>query len=489
MVQEELVADVYNYIDTTGVIITDASVIQAQVIAEYQAIFGADLNTDPSTPQGMLITIETLSRIAVADNNAALANQINPNLAGGVFRDALLQLTGAQRETSTPSIVFCTITGVSGTIIPAGAQISNSDSSSIFELFSQTTIPVSGTILNVQFNSVTNGEISAAPGTLTTIVSNILGWETVTNPSAATLGTLTQSDSQSNLQRINTLGSQGNSIATNVISNLYLLPGVSPSGLTFQENVLSIPQTINEILMVSHSIYVCVGGSASNLDVATTIQKSKAAGCSYNNGLGIPVFQNVTIPLSNQIIDVLFDRPSLVTISINVTVHAFTTVQDVVTAVQNAILFYASGNIAGQPGFSVGQAVSPFVIAGAIMQQVQGIFVQEVEVGVLSFTQQGTLISGMNTVTNLTYNSPVGGFVGIQTGMTVSDGNVNIPSATTVSSLVGSNEITMNHNSTGSATEIITFGNASVSFQTTEIPIGVWQQAQTFASIISVTPV
>jgi hypothetical protein len=482
-------SDVYNFINNTGVIVTDASVIQAQVIAEYQDTFGADLNIDPSTPQGMLITIETLSRIAVADNNASLANQINPNLSGGVFQDALLQLTGAQREPSTPSIVYCTITGVMGTIIPAGAQISNPDGSSLFELSAITTIPTGGIIANVKFQSVTNGEISAEPGTLTLILSNILGWETITNPNAAILGSLTQSDAQANLQRINTLGSQGNSIATNVISNLYLLPGVSPSGLTFQENVFSTPQTINEILMVPHSIYVCVGGTASDLDVATTIQNSKSAGCAYNNGLGIPIDQSVTIPLSNQIIDVLFDRPSLVTISINVTVHAFTTVQDVVTAVQNAILFYAEGNIPGQPGFSVGQSVSPFVIAGAIMQQVQGIFVQEVDVGVLSFTQQGTLTNTMNTVTNLTYNAPIGSFIGIQTGMTISDGNVNIPSGTTVSSIVGSNQITMSANSTGSATEIITFGNSSVSFQTTEIPIGVWQQAQTFASIITVTQV
>lgn len=481
--------DVYTYVDTTGVIVPNADVIQAEVIAEYQNTFGADLNTDPSTPQGMLITIETLSRIAVADNNAALANQINPNLAGGVFLDALLQLTGAQRIPSTSSTVDCTITGVSGTFIASGSQIASNDGLTIFESINNVTIPGSGTISNIPFRSVNDGPVAAEANTLTLIVSNILGWETVTNPAAAVLGTVTQSDTQARLQRLNTLGAQGNSIATNVISNLYLLPGVPPSGLTFQENVSSSPQVINEILMVPHSLYVCVGGDDSDLLVAQTIQNSKAAGCSYNNGLGIPIDQPITVPFSNQIIDVLFDRPSLVTISINVTIHAFTTVQDVVTAVQNAIIFYANGNIPGQPGFAVGQAVSPFVIAGAIMQQVQGIFVQEVEVGVLSFTQQGTLTNGMNTVTDLTYNAPVGSFIGIATGMTISDGNVKIPVGTTVSSLVGSTEITMSANATGNGIEIITFGNPSISFQTTEIPIGVWQQAQTFTSIITVSQV
>jgi uncharacterized phage protein gp47/JayE len=480
--------DVYNYIDNTGVIMTDSEVIQTEVQQEYLNTFGSDLNLDPSTPQGMLITIETLSRIAVADNNAALANQINPNLSGGVFLDALLQLTGAQRESSSSSLVNCTITGVASTFIPQGAQISTTDGLTVFQLVSNTVIPPSGTIENVQFQSSEKGQIIANANTLTIIVSDILGWETVNNPNDATIGSLTQNDAQARLQRQNTLGAQGNSIATNVISNLYLIGGVSPSGVTFQENVSSTNQTINEILMVPHSLYTCVGGSATSLDIANSIQNSKAAGCSYNNGLGIPISQVVTVPLSNQEITVLFDRPSIVTIEIIVTVHANTTVQDVTTAVQNAIISYSLGELEGQPGFAVGQAVSPFQIAAAISSQITGLFIQEIEVAILSFTQQGTLTSGMNTVTNLTYNDPVGDFVGIQTGMLVSDGNVNIPSGTTVSSLVGSNEITISANATGSDTEILTF-TMTPSFQSIEIPIGVWQQAVTFTSLITVNQV
>lgn len=480
---------VYNYIDTTGVITSDAGVIQAEVIAEYQNTFGSDLNVDPSTPQGMLITIETLSRVAVADNNVALANQINPNISGGVFLDALLQLTGAQRVPSTPSSVLCTLTGVTGTSIPQGSQISTTDGTIIFESVATVVIHTGGTIPNVQFISVNPGPIVAQPSTLTLIISNILGWESVTNPAAAILGTITQSDTQARLQRQNTLGAQGNSLAYNVISNLYLLPGVAPSGLTFQENYTSITQTINEIVMVAHSLYSCVGGTATNLQVATTIQNSKAAGCAYNNGLGIPISQVVIDPFSGQHITVLFDTPSIVNISIIVTVHAFTTVQNVTESVQAAIISYATGTLEGQPGFAVGQAVSPFQIASAIISQVPGLFITEIQVGVLSFTQQGTLSTGLDTVTGLTYNAPVGGFVGIQTGMTVSDGNINVPSATTVASIVGSTAITMNNTAVLGATEILTFGNSSVTYQTTEIPIGVWQQAQTFTSLITVNQV
>jgi uncharacterized phage protein gp47/JayE len=555
------VADVYNYIDSTGIITSDANTIQTEVQNEYLNTFGSDLNIDPSTPQGMLITIETLSRIAVADNNVNLANQINPNLAGGVFLDALMQLMGLQRTPASNSTVLCTITGVVGTSIPAGAEISTSDGTVLFEIISNTVIPLGGSISNVPFQSVLTGSIPASANTLTTIVSNILGWETVTNPLAASQGTATQSDTQARLLRQNALGAQGNSIAANVIAALYQIPGVSSAGVTFQENVSSVSQTINDILMVSHSIYAVVGGTEDLHAIASALTYSKAAGAAYNNGLGIPISYPFLNQYSMQVINVLFDLPSLVNISIQVTVHALTTVQNVTTAVQNAILQYASGNLPGQSGFVVGASVSPFQLAAAINILVPGLFVQEIQIGIESFTQQGVITNGANTVTGLTYNAPISPYIGIATGMIITDEGGNIPTGTTVASLVGSNAITMSANAvfasfglqgtisngfntvtgmtsnvgivvgmgitgtgipgsttvaslvgstgitmsanaTSSATETLTFTPASGAtlidiltfsttpiYQTTEIPIGVWQEAITSAPYISVVSV
>ena len=79
----------YQYIDTTGVIVPDTATIQSEVEGEYKAVFGQDLVVTPNTPQGVLITAEVAARSNVVRNNAALANQINPNLAGGVFLDAI----------------------------------------------------------------------------------------------------------------------------------------------------------------------------------------------------------------------------------------------------------------------------------------------------------------------------------------------------------------------------------------------------------------
>ena len=75
----------YQYVITSGLIVPSTGAVMNEVIAEYQAQFGADLITTPNTPQGLLIIAETLARIAVINNNCAIANQINPNIAGGVY--------------------------------------------------------------------------------------------------------------------------------------------------------------------------------------------------------------------------------------------------------------------------------------------------------------------------------------------------------------------------------------------------------------------
>jgi hypothetical protein len=107
--------------------------------------------------------------------------------------------------------------------------------------------------------------------------------------------------------------------------------------------------------------------------------------------------------------------------------------------------------------------------------------VQEVQIAVFSFTQQGTIAMTSPNVTNLTYNSAISPGMGIS--------GANIPPSTTVLSLTGTTGLQMSANATANATEILTFTPASLSYQTTEIPIGVFQQAVANTNLISVIQV
>lgn len=364
-------ANVYEFLEPSGVIVPATSATLNEVSDEWRNAFGADLITDPSTPQGTMISAETLARNNVINNNASLANQINPNIAGGVFLDALLALTGMQRNVQQPTVVSgVTLTGVAGTVIGVGAQAKTS-AGDLFQLTSTVTIPLGGTTTG-NFQSVEYGQIPCAGSALNIIVTAILGWETVDNSSAGVLGSTTQSDQAARAFRLNTLGFQGLSLAAAITSALYAVPGVT--SLTFQENVAATTQTINGISMVAHSVYACVSGGT-DTGVAAALLENKSSGSAWNGGTSVAVVE----PASGQTYTVSFDRPTPITILIRATVHGISSQQ-----ASQALLDYAAGNIAGLQGFVVGASVSPFELAAAIVAQNPGAYVSSCTISLAS---------------------------------------------------------------------------------------------------------
>lgn len=385
-------ADAYEYVASTGVIVPDTADVQAEIQAEWKTTFGSGLSVDPSTPQGIIITADTLARTSVLRNNAALANQINPNIAGGIFLDALCALTGLARQAETRSTISgVTLTGVAGTIVPAGVTAKTS-AGDVFESITQVTIPSGGTV-TVDFQSVEYGPIPALAGTLTQIDNGVLGWETVTNPNAAVLGTAQESDASLRARRRQTLALQGIAIPEAITSALYDVEGVR--SLTFRENVASTTQTIDGVTMLAHSIWACVDGGT-DADIAAALLQNKSAGCAWTSGAGTPVTVNVTDVASGQTYAVAFDRPTEVGILVKATVKAGSYTGNVTDAVKAAIMAYVNNDIADKTGIVVGQSVSPFELAGAVNENAPGIFVQKMEVSLASSVSWQTTEIALN---------------------------------------------------------------------------------------------
>lgn len=378
--------DAYTYVDTTGTIVPDTADILTQVQDEYKTVFGADLIVTPDTPQGVLITVETLARATVADNNAAIANQINPNLAGGVFLDAILALTGSQRTTSTYTIVSCNLTGVSGTIIPQGSLAQDTLGNQYASQAAVTLAAGMPGTATVNFVSLVPGPITVSPSTLIHIMSSVLGWETITNPAAqSVIGSATQSDLSAKVFRINTLFAQGSSLAGAITSALYAVPGVS--SLSFLENIAPTTQVISGVTMIGHSIYTCVNGGT-DIDIANALVAKKSGGAAYNNGASsMPVTETITVPFSNQIMNILFDRPDPIPVLVKVTASVAASIQDPEQSIINAVLAYANNDttqLGGEPGLLVGTSVSCFEIAGAINRLNPAIYLHNVQTSLAS---------------------------------------------------------------------------------------------------------
>lgn len=372
----------YDYITETGVIVPDTSTLLAEVENEFKTALGADLVTAPNTPQGALITAEVIARAGVAANNAKLANQINPNLAGGTFLDAIWALTGGQRLAATRSVVpGVALTGLPGTVIPSGSQASIADGT-LFE-------SVSGVVLDalgqgsVDFQAAETGPISVNPGALNQIVTGILGWDGINNPTAATLGRDEESDLASRQRRRNTLSLQNVALPAAITSALYDTPNVR--SLTFRENTTDVSQVIDSVTLLPHSIFVCVDGGT-DLAVAQALLANKSLGCGWNGTTTV----NVTDPVTAQVYPVKFSRPTLVPVQARVYVRNIGALTDVLDAVRQAVIDYTLGLLPGEAGFVVGASVSAFELAGAVARQVSGVYVQKCEISLLTPTVWST---------------------------------------------------------------------------------------------------
>lgn len=364
-------AENYIYDNVRGVIIPDTADIKTAVQDEWKTAIGQDLVLDDDTPQGQLIDAETLSRSSVIRNNAQVANQINPNLAGGVWLDAVCAWLGIVREGAASTFIpGCVLTGQAKTFIPAGsrARTKNGDEA---RAINDVLLDDNGQAI-ADFEIVATGPIAVPAHYLIKIVDSIFGWETIDNPNDGVLGRDQQSDES--LRQVRALRLAQNAISTveAQISGLYAIPGVK--SLQFRENISDQYQTIDGIYMKPHSVWACVFGGADDA-IAASLLKNKTDGAGWNGEQSLRIIEpNANIPYLVQ-----WDRAEVVTVSIRVTVSRGQSTANPTDAVRNAIVQYANGEIPGERGFVVGVDISPFELSGAVNHFEPGLFVRKVE--------------------------------------------------------------------------------------------------------------
>lgn len=363
----------YNYIVNNGVIVPNTSLIKSEVEAEWRLIAGEDATIDSSSFEGKLIDKNTNGRIEVARNNSELANQLNPNMSNGSFVDAHLSLVGGSRDGAEQSTVELTLTGIIGTNILAGAFVEDVNRELWF-LVSDTIIGAGNTV-TASFRSLNYGPISANIGEINKIISGVVGWETVNNAAAATLGKIEQNDVSAKRQRRLELGANTRSVAESSISAVYKLEGVS--GIQFRENRTNSTAIIDGITLIAKSSWLCVDGGVT----------SEISEAYYNNRWGTDfngaVEHEYTDPVSGQVVAVKFDRAAEVSVKCRIEIRkSYTAIADV----KAAIVSYAIGNLDGEDGFALGLDASPFEVASAVNAQLPNVFVKKCELALISGT-------------------------------------------------------------------------------------------------------
>ena len=306
-----------NFNSQTGFSVSETSDIRDEVAQDWVEAFKEqgrpDLNTDPETPQGQIIDSQTAAIHQKDVELAFLAQQFNPKTASGRWQDALAKIYGINRKPAINSTCVCTLTGINGTTVTAGALIRSTYDQTLWSLNEDVTIGPDGTTAAV-FTCQSEGAIQAGVATLTQIVTTVPGWDAVTNATAAEVGQLVESQAAFEARRYQSVALNGRSTTEAVYARVAEVNNVVATYVT--DNKTNVNKTIDGYTLSPHSIYVAVIGGDDD-DIAEAIYNSVSAGCDYNGNTTV----NVTDPNTDAIEAVTFMRPTQLPLYVKVTIQ------------------------------------------------------------------------------------------------------------------------------------------------------------------------
>lgn len=285
----------------TGIKTQSAEEILKEMRQRFINIFGANVNLDPNSINGQLIA-EFVNFILENDlKYLEMFNNFNIDYASGVWLDAIGRLFLIDRIQGSPSEVMMMITGLTGLAIPLNFEVS--DGTNIWYAPQEYTVD---NINTMRFLSRETGMIAAAANTINQELTPLNGIESVTNPSAAVLGTQEETDFSfrqriKNLQALNSNGQ--------ILSLQSELAAISDNFVVL-ENYTNKQAEIQGASVDAHSIFVCIAGG-SDKQIAQALFNKKALGC------GMTGSTSYTLKLADgQQFTAKFTRPALIPVKI-----------------------------------------------------------------------------------------------------------------------------------------------------------------------------
>lgn len=329
-------------ISSTGISAPSFSDVLQYVIAKYQGIYGSDvyLGADSQDYQFLAAGIAT----PINDLNAAIISTYNaysPATGQGANLSSTIKINGLTRNVPTNSTVDQIIVGQAGTPIVNGVtQDANQNKWSLPALV---TIPPSGTI-TVTATCQTPGAIQAGIGTVNIIATPTLGWQSVTNASAANAGAPVETDSQLKARQAVSTALPSRTVLEGTVGAIWAIPGVTR--VTPYENDTSTTDTNG---VPGNKIYIVVEGGDSTA-IANAIAAKKTPGTGTYGTTTITVTDAYGIAHA-----ISFYRPTYDAITCAITLKALTGYTSTIgAAIQAAVAAYVNAvAIGGAPGGTV----------------------------------------------------------------------------------------------------------------------------------------
>lgn len=332
--------NLYTFDSNAGIVIPDTSDLKSRVEDMMRSIFGTNIDVTAETPMGRLIEMIVVLMVQTLGINAANANQYNLNQTSGIYLDAIGVLFGLTRNAATHTRVLCNVTGTANVIIPTSA-IAENNAGYKFLPENPITIGEDGTGQGYFLASET-GAIPCDDGTLTTIVSGVEGWLTVSNDTGISTiyGTDLESD-RTFRERILSARSTGSS-NTEAIANAIYNADTDVKSVCVLENGYSVPIVKKNVVIPAHSIFVCVYGGQEDA-IAKAIFEKKTAGAGYTYTVETHAAKVVEVEDSWSTYNVYYFEPLETTLNIDLSIdkYLYTGISietDVKTAIKNYIV-------------------------------------------------------------------------------------------------------------------------------------------------------
>ena len=277
--------------------------IYDELAAGYRAIYGEDINLDADSPDGQRVAIEAQLVLDAQSFGALEYNQRDPDFALGQSLNSIIKLSGITRRPATRSQVDVTVVTDRPLTLPVDYAVED-DLGQGWTTLAVRTLSAGAT--TVTLFSENFGAVEADPATVTQPVTVVIGVQSVTNPTAATVGIDEEADQELRVRRNRSLETPQSSSTGRMFTALASVPNVT--GVAVYENDTDVTD-YNGI--PAHSLWVVVEGGAVAA-IVETMTKNKTGGKGMVGSVTGTFSEPVTRPNGTTftiVHSMTFDRP------------------------------------------------------------------------------------------------------------------------------------------------------------------------------------
>lgn len=281
-----------NILDASGLTTMTRAELVTYFTAQYQAIYGADINLSSDTPDGQMMNIFIQAILDLEDLLTQIYNTFDPDNAVGNVLDQRVAINGIQRQAGTFTVTNITIINTQSVNLYGQDQTAQdiytvADNAGNKWQLQTTVLGVAAGTHSYAFQALVPGAQLTIPNTINVPVTIVLGVSSVNNPTTyTTLGINEETDAVLKVRRLKSVSLASQGYLAGLLAALENIDGVTAAFVyenkTNSTNVDGVP---------GHSIWVIVGGSGAAADIANAIYTKRNAGVGMYGSIDYTITQ------------------------------------------------------------------------------------------------------------------------------------------------------------------------------------------------------